>query len=354
MERKLRVGIIGTGNISNYHINGYLKLSDRVEVVAGCDIDEPKLQAYCDRYNIPHRYTDYNEMLAKENLDCVSVCTWNAEHKNATIASLRAGANVICEKPMAMNAKEAEEMKVVAVETGRILQIGFVQRFAQDTAVLRDFIDKDLFGKIYYAKASYLRRSGCPGGWFGDKTRSGGGPLVDLSVHVLDLVRYLSGLPKPISAYGEIFDNLGPNRAAGGEMTWSVSKETTDPYNVEDFATALIKFDNGLVVALETSFNLNVKKDYTNVQLFGTKAGSTIEPNMEIYTQYGDRFVNLEPATPVPSEDDELFDREIKGFIDAVEGVEPCRATPDDGIMIMKIIDAVYESARIGKSVEIQ
>lgn len=252
-----------------------------------------------------------------------------------------------------MNAREAEEMKAVAEETGKLLQIGFVQRFASETAAVKKFIDKGLFGDIYYAKASYLRRSGCPGGWFGDKARSGGGPLVDLSVHVLDLVRYLAGLPKPVSAYGAVYDNLGPNRADGA-VVWNIEKNEKTPYNVEDFATALIRFDNGLTVSLETSFNLNVKQDNTNVQLFGTKAGTTIDPKVEIYTQYGDRFVNIEPASPILPDETDLFNNEIKGFIDAVEGVAPCRATPDDGIAVMKIIDAVYESARTGKSVEIR
>ena len=109
-NRKLRVGIIGTGNISHCHMAGYKKYKDLVDVVAACDIDENKLNAYCKQYGIPNSYTDYNEMMAKEDLDCVSVCTWNAAHKGAAIAALRGGANVLCEKPMAMNAEEAEEM----------------------------------------------------------------------------------------------------------------------------------------------------------------------------------------------------------------------------------------------------
>ncbi|MBQ7603457.1 MAG: Gfo/Idh/MocA family oxidoreductase [Clostridia bacterium] len=353
-NRKLRVGIIGTGSISQVHMAGYKALPDRVEVVAACDINEKKLQKYCDRYGIPHRYTDYNEMCEKEHLDCVSVCTWNVAHKGATIAALRSGANVICEKPMAMNAKEAEEMKAVAEETGKLLVIGFCRRFGNDAAALKKYVDQGYFGDIYYAKATYLRRSGCPGGWFGDKKRSGGGPLVDLSVHVLDLVRYLSGLPKPISAYGSTYDNLGPDRASDSVIIWNVEHNPGDEYNVEDFATALIKFDNGLTVALETSFNLNIQHDTTNVQIFGTKAGATVDPEVEIFTQYGDRFVNIQPETRIFLDENGLFEAEIKGFVDAVEGIAPPRATADDGIAVMKIIDAVYESAKTGKSVEIK
>ena len=352
MANKLRVGIIGTGGISRSHMAGYSKLGDRVEVVAACDIDEAKLNAYCKQYGIPKQYTDFNEMMANEELDCVSVCTWNAAHKDATIAALRGGANVLCEKPMAMNAQEAEEMKAVAEETGKLLQIGFVRRFGNDAAALKDFIDDGVFGDIYYAKATYLRRSGCPGGWFGDKSRSGGGPLIDLGVHVIDLVRYLAGLPNPVSAYGATYNNLGPNRAGGGQKQWEIAGNQ-DPYTVEDFTTAMIKFDNGLTVSVEASFNLNIKKDVGNIELFGTKAGCRIDPEVEIYTQMAGRFVNVSPASSTALSFNGLFENEIKGFADAVEGIAPCRATAEDGVALMKIIDAIYESAETGKSVEI-
>lgn len=350
-DKKFRVGIIGTGNISRSHMAGYKRLRDRVEVVAACDIDEAKLTAYCKEYGIPKQYTDFNEMMAKEELDCVSVCTWNSVHKDATIAALRGGAHVLCEKPMAMNAQEAEEMLAVSKETGKLLQIGFVRRFGNDAAALKDFIDDGVFGDIYYAKATYLRRSGCPGGWFGDKARSGGGPLIDLGVHVIDLVRYLAGLPTPVSAYGSTYDNLGPDRASGGQKAWTVGGVSA--FSVEDFTTAMIKFDNGLTVSVEASFNLNIKKDIGNIELFGTKAGCRIDPEVEIYTQMAGRFVNVEMASSTALDFNGLFENEIQGFVNAVEGKEPCRATAEDGVALMKIIDAIYESAETGKSVEI-
>ncbi len=351
--KKLRIGIIGTGNISHCHMAGYKRLSDRVEVVAACDIDEAKLHGYCKQYGIPSEYTDYNEMLRKEKLDCVSVCTWNAEHKGATISALRGGANVLCEKPMAMNAEEAEEMQKASEETGKLLQIGFVRRFGNDADALKQFIGAGTFGDIYYAKATYLRRNGCPGGWFGDKSKSGGGPLIDLGVHVIDLVRYLAGLPKPISAYGSCYSNLGPNRAGGGNKGWTVETKN-DPYSVEDFTTALIKFDSGLTLSVEASFNLNIKKDIGNIELFGTNAGCRIDPELEIYTQLAGRFVNVSPADSTALSFNGLFEREILGFIDAVSGISPCRAPAEDGVELMRIIDAIYESAVTGKAVEIQ
>ena len=351
MGKKLRVGIIGTGGISHCHMSGYKALGDAVEVVAACDIDEKKLDRYCEKYGIPNKYTDFNEMMAREDLDAVSVCTWNSVHKDATVAALRGGANVICEKPMAMNTAEALEMLRVSEETGKLLQIGFVRRFGNDASALKEYIAADTFGDIYYAKATYLRRNGCPGGWFGDKSRSGGGPLIDLGVHVIDLVRYLAGSPKAVSAYGATFNNLGPNRAKG-KKGWTVNGNG-DPYTVEDFTTALIRFDNGFTVSVEASFNLNIKQDVGNIELFGTNAGCTINPDLEIFTQMAGKFVNVKPVDSIALSFDGLFEREIKGFVDAVNGDAPCIAPAEDGVELMRIIDAIYESAKTGKSVEI-
>lgn len=138
-----------------------------------------------------------------------------------------------------MNAEEAEEMQKASEETGKLLQIGFVRRFGNDADALKQFIGAGTFGDIYYAKATYLRRNGCPGGWFGDKSKSGGGPLIDLGVHVIDLVRYLAGLPKPISAYGSCYSNLGPNRAGGGNKGLDGRNEER-PYSDRGFLPPLL------------------------------------------------------------------------------------------------------------------
>lgn len=352
---KIRVGIIGTGNISGAHMTGYKALGDRVEVVAACDIDADKLARYAAKYGIPRTYTDYNEMMAKEQLDCVSVTTWNAAHKGAAIAALRGGANVICEKPMAMNTAEAEEMLAAAKETGKLLQIGFVRRFGRDADTIRQLSKAGTMGDVYYAKATYLRRNGCPGGWFGDKAYSGGGPLIDLGVHVIDLTRYLAGNPKPVSAFGVTYSNLGCNRAAGAEMAWerpdSVSKYE---YSVEDFASAMIRFDNGFTLQVEASFNLNIPHDTGYVQLFGTKSGAKLESNVELYSDMAGMFVNIQPQGNTGFVFTDAFNAEIRGFIDAAEGKAPCRATAEDGVALMKILDAIYESAKTGKSVDIR
>ncbi|MDD4163988.1 MAG: Gfo/Idh/MocA family oxidoreductase [Eubacteriales bacterium] len=351
--RKIKVGIIGTGNISGCHIEGYKALPDLCEVSAVCDIDEDKVKAYAARHGVARYYTDYNEMMAKEQLDAVSVCTWNAAHKGAAIAALRGGANVICEKPMAMNESESLEMLKTAEETGKLLMVGFVRRFGNDADILKNFIDSGTLGDIYYAKATYLRRNGCPGGWFGDKEYAGGGPLIDLGVHVIDLVRYLAGGPKPVSVYGVTYSNLGDSRAVGGQSWVSSTKGFDFKYTVEDFASAMIRFDNGMTLAVEASFNLNLKKDMGNIELFGTKAGAKIDPQIEFFSDMNGMLVDIKPHGDTSLSFNGLFNREIAHFVDCVRNGTKCKSPAEDGVVLMRILDAVYKSANLGSEVKL-
>lgn len=355
MDRKMRVGIIGCGNISNCHLGGYKALPELVELVACCDIDEEKAKNYASKNGFANYYTDYNDMLQKEELDAVSVCTWNAAHADAAIAALNAGCNVLCEKPMAMNAQQAIAMKEAADKSGKLLMIGFVRRFGNDADILKKFVDAGTMGDIYFAKATYLRRSGCPGGWFGDKRYAGGGPLIDLGVHVIDLCRYLAGKPKPVAAFGVTYDNLGDNRANNKKDWVSKSNLGIDfQYTVEDFATALIRFDNGMTLNVEAAFNINIKNDTGNIELFGTKSGARIDPQIEFFSDMNNMFVDIRPSGNTALNFDGLFNREIKHFVDCVRDGIPCISPAEDGVTLMRILDAIYESAATGHEVLIQ
>ncbi|MBQ8005835.1 MAG: Gfo/Idh/MocA family oxidoreductase, partial [Clostridia bacterium] len=245
--KKIKVGIIGTGNIARSHIKSYLN-NPNVELYAFCDIDEVRLAAAGRQFGIERLYTDINEMLALPELDAVSVTTWNSEHASCTIAALKAGKHVLCEKPMATNVEDAVAMQKAAEESGKLLMIGFVRRFGDDMKLIEDFKAADYFGDIYYTKATYLRRNGNPMGWFGDKKRSGGGPLIDLGVHVIDFVRYALGNPKPISVYGATFKKLGAMTNIKTPKGYvSASATENDVCDVEDLATAMLRFDNGAV-----------------------------------------------------------------------------------------------------------
>jgi predicted dehydrogenase len=253
---------------------------------------------------------------------------------------------------MATSAESARNMQAAAQKSGKLLMVGFVRRFGNDCLVLKDFIDTGYFGDLYYAKATYLRRNGNPGGWFGDKSRSGGGPLIDLGVHVIDLVRYLFGNPKPISVYGATFNKLKDRKNIKGSIGYSsADKSSGDICDVEDLATALIRFDNGAVLSIEASFSLNIKKDEGKIELFGTKAGAKLDPELEIYTEINDYLADVSLATPTALSFDGLFENEINHFVDCIRNNVPCKSPASDGVDLMKILDAIYESARTGHEV---
>lgn len=346
---KLKVAIIGVGGISNVHIGAY-KNNPQCEIVAFCDINEKVLKAQGEKYGVKKLYGDFNVMLKETpEIDAVSVCVWNNAHAAAAIAALNAGKHVLCEKPMALNAAEALEMKKAAEKNKKILMIGFVRRFGNDCAIAQDFIKNGFLGEIYYAKATYIRRNGNPGGWFGDKSRSGGGPLIDLGVHVIDLVRYLAGNPKAVSVYGAAFTKL-KNRAnlKSAKAYVSVSAGKSDVCDVEDLAAAMIRFDNGMVLSVETSFSLNVEKDEGKIELFGTKGGVKLDPEFSLYTEMNDYPADVKLAMPTGLSFDGLFENEINHFVGAVLNKTPVKAPAEDGIEIMKILDAVYRSAKSG------
>ncbi len=348
---KIKVGVIGTGGISNEHIRAYLKNPD-VELYAFCDINEERVKMMGEKYGVTRLYTDKDEMLKLSELDAVSVCTWNSAHAECTIAALNAGKHVLCEKPMALNAQQAKEMQAAAEKNGKLLMIGFVRRYGNDCAVLKDFIDNGYFGDIYYTKATYLRRKGNPGGWFGDKSRSGGGPLIDLGVHVIDLTRYLSGLGKPVSVYGATFQKLFDRRDIKGKPGYvATSGKEDDICDVEDMATAMVRYDNGVVLQVEASFSLNLKKDTGTIELFGTKAGAKLDPELEIYTDMNGYMTNTQLTMPTALSFDGLFANEINHYIECIRDGVPCKSPAQDGVTLMKILDGIYESARTGHEV---
>lgn len=353
MSEILRVGVIGTGNISHMHIKSYLE-NPNVELYAFCDINETQLRFMSEKYGITRVYTDMNEMLKLKELDAVSVCTWNSAHAACTIAALNAGKHVICEKPMATSEQEAKEMQEAAIKNNKLLMIGFVRRFGNDCEILNDFIKSDFFGELYYAKATYLRRNGNPGGWFGDKSRSGGGPLIDLGVHVIDLVRYLMGNPMPISVYGATFQKLFNRKNIRSKKSYtSISASDHDICDVEDLATALIRFDNGAALLVEASFSLNIKEDQGKIELFGSKGGAKLDPELELYSEMNGYMTDVSLKEKTASNFDGLFQKEIDHFVSCVMNGTKCAAPAEDGICLMKILDAVYESARTGHEVRL-
>ncbi len=352
--KKLKVAIIGVGNISGSHINGY-KACPNAEIVAFCDINEKQLKKRGEEFGVTNLFTDAGEMLDKmPEIQAVSVCTWNSAHMPCAVAALERGKHVLLEKPMAMSRAEAEKIVAASEKSGAKLMIGFVRRYGNDCDVVKDFIDNGYLGDVYYAKATYLRRNGNPGGWFGDRSRSGGGPLIDLGVHVIDLVRYLMGKPKAVSVYGATFNKLGNRSGVKDKKNYSsVSAGKDDICDVEDLAAAMIRFDNGAVLNVETSFSLNIEKDEGEIRLFGTKGGVKLDPEFKMFTETNGYLSDIKLAMPTALDFNGLFENEIAHFVDCVLNDKPFRSPAEDGVEMMKILDAVYESAKLGKEIKL-
>ncbi|ALS29540.1 Gfo/Idh/MocA family oxidoreductase [Paenibacillus cisolokensis] len=348
---KLKIGVIGTGSISNVHLDAY-RNNPEVEIYAVCDLNEERAKASAQKYGATHVFTDYNELLALPEIHAVSICTWNNTHAPISIAALEAGKHVLVEKPMTQTVEQALQVQETVRRTGKVLQVGFVRRYDPNAQILKQFIDDGLLGNIYYAKASSLRRLGNPGGWFADKERSGGGPLIDIGVHVIDVCWYLMGRPKVRSISGSAYHLLG-NRSNVRHLSFYKAADYDASKNtVEDMANALIRFENGASLMVDVSFTLHAKKDETAVKLFGDKGGAELEPELALITERNDIIMNWAPQVDHLSFNfGAAFQSEINHFIDATLGRKETLSPVDDGVEIMKILCGIYESAETGREI---
>ncbi|HEV2124830.1 MAG TPA: Gfo/Idh/MocA family oxidoreductase [Chloroflexota bacterium] len=356
-ERKLRVGIIGTGGIATgAHIPGYQK-TDGVEIYAACDVIKERAEQMAERFGIPHVFTDYEKMLGDPELDVVSICTPPFVHKEPTIAALQAGKHVLCEKPMALDAQEAQEM-VDAWHHSRQthnnkFSIGFHSRWGYKAQVLKRAIDEGALGDIYYGRAVALRRRGVPAwGVFTSKAKNGGGPLIDIGVHALDLALWLMGHPQPASVYGVAFRKFG-NRA-GVFNPWGAWDHKT--YDVEDSAFAMIRFQNGAALQLECSWVLNIEKSMSQTILAGTEGGAQMEPFKIIQEKFGTLLDAAPPETPAEGQnrlEEKPHTLQIQGFIRAVREDRNPLVLPEQALMVSRIVDAIYQSTETGDAVKL-
>jgi predicted dehydrogenase len=344
--RRLRVGVIGLG-IGRMHIEGWREHPD-AEVVAIADADPARLAQVGERYAIARRFSSGEALLAAGELDVVSVCTPNKFHQALSIAAFEAGAHVLCEKPMAMSAAEGRTMLAAAQRAGKRLMINFSYRFSAASRGLKAQVDAGVFGDFYFGRSVWHRRRGMPGfgGWFGQQALAGGGPLIDLGVHRLDLALWLMGHPKPTWVLGSTHDPIArPLAAASGKA-----------FDVEDLAAALIRFDNGATLIVEASWAANIQEaELMETRLLGTRAGLLQKNLNEGYTfdaqifteQHGAQFdVHLHPPTaPAHSA--------MHDFAAAILAGQPHPAPGEEGLVVMELLDAIYESARRGEPVRI-
>lgn len=348
MSSKLRIGIIGTGGIARgVHLPGYKALPELCEVAAVCDVSPESAQKAAADFEVPTVYATYEELVADPSIDAVSVTTPNAYHLEPTLMALRAGKHVLCEKPLAMNGDEARQICRTAKETGKMVQVALQMRFSSQVRFVKQFIDDGGMGDIYYARAQALRRRGVPAwGVFIDREKQGGGPLIDIGVHILDSTLYLMGYPKPVAASAKTWDQLGKNPALFNN--WGDYDRSR--FTVEDFAVGFIRFDNGAVVVLESSFMANLEGDPFQTQLFGTKAGALVKgsgtDSVRIFTEHNRQLFNMEPVN-LPKVESSHAD-EVRAFVEAIHAGTASPVPPEDGLTLNAIFDAMYKSSETG------
>ncbi len=349
-KKTIRVAFIGAGGIAGQHIKFLLPIKG-VEVIALADPD----QAACQRHIAAHgledcqSFTDYKKMLRTvEEIDAVSVCTPNWLHYKPTVAALKAGKHVIVEKPMAMNAREAKRMCDAAEEAGTVLCIGFQQRFRPEAQFIRRAIDEGELGEPLYCRAWALRRRGIPSwGVFGRKDLQGGGPLIDIGVHILEVSHYLLGKPKPIAASAKTWTYLGDKKP---EATAQMGDWDHKTYTVEDLAVGFVRFEGDISLTIESSFAAHIGQQGMSTVIMGTKAGARLDGGAELYKDYVGKMVNIQPQV---MEKESAWERKMGNWIRAIRGGEN-DAPGEDGLMVQKILDALYKSAERGKEVTIR
>jgi predicted dehydrogenase len=333
--------------MGSHHIKAF-QGHPNVQVVAVSDVDEERLEHRADELGVDVRYADGHEMIAKESLDIVSIATPNKFHYPLTLAAFEAGANVFCEKPMAMNATEAQEMLQAGRKANRRLMINFSFRFSPQSRALKREVERGTLGDIYYGRTMWMRRMGMPrfGGWFGQKALSGGGPLIDLGVHRLDLALWLMGYPKPVWVLSRTYDHLARERAA---------RENAE-FDVEDMAVALVTFENGSTLEIVASWASHIKEgELMETRILGTQAG-LVQRNVgegydfeaEVYMERDGAQYNLRMHRPAPSDTGPMYH-----FAESVLNDTPHMATGEEGVVVMQLLDAVYESAKRGEPVKI-
>ena len=348
-KKKIRVAVVGLG-MGKSHIRNY-RASGVAEVVAVCDANAKLLKKVGDEFGVEARYTDYDTMLREEKLNAVSIVLPNFLHEPFSVKALRKKLHVLCEKPMAHSLASARKMAAAAEKSGRLLAINFSYRATPAARWLRAAVDEGRLGRIYYARTGWHRRRGIPkfGSWFGDRKRAGGGPLIDLGVHRLDLAWWLMGRPQPVTASGATYAEIGPRLA----------KKQKKIFNTEDLAAGMIRFRNGATVLLEASWASNSqKKENMFTELYGTEGGAVQRNTGEgyefeslLFTEAGGKQVNVRAKLPARTPAEESSVAEFARNV--ARGRRRAEGDYRDGLAVQRMLDGIYRSARLGREVKL-
>lgn len=344
---QVNVGIIGVGGIGNVHLGAYAKCPE-AKVVAVCDLIEERTERAAAKYDIPKTFKNYKEMLQLPEIDAISICVPNYLHAPMAIDAFEAGKHVICEKPLCINPKDGEAMVEASKKANKKFMTAFNNRFRGDTQTLKRFIEGGELGDIYFGKTGWIRRKGIPGmgSWFTQKAQAGGGPLIDIGVHVLDLALWLMGNPKAVSVTGSTYAMFGCKGEGMGDWGTSEAGGTCD---VEDLACGLIKLDTGATLMLEASWASHIEKDVIFTNLIGTRGGADVDP-FRVYKDMHGACVDITPSFPNLSG----HEMEIKHWIDCLVNGTKLISTGEHGLEVVRILNAIYKSAATGKEVRLK
>lgn len=349
----MKIAIIGCGTIANaQHIPAYMKNKD-AEIKYFCDIISERAEAAVKKYGCGKAVTDYREVLADDEVEAISVCTPNKMHSEITIAALNSGKNVLCEKPAARVLSEALEMQEAQHKSGKVLDIGVVNRFNTNVNKIKEFIDKGKLGEVYSVYISFRSYRSIPGlgGAFTTNAIAGGGVLIDWGVHFLDIVMYCCGDPKAKTVSAEKFSRLGRNIGSYVYTDmWAGPPVKDGTYDVEEGITGLIRSE-GPVITFNGAWAQNIGENEMFIDFIGDKAG--------IRLTYGGDFVfygtenGMLTKTEYSSKSSQMFENEINAFIECIKSGERLPSHIDTNIITAKLIDAIYRSADLHKEVEV-
>ncbi len=355
--RKVKVGIVGCGGIANQKHLPAIQKNGNYEIIAFCDIDEAKAVAAKEKFGTADArvYTDYTELVKEKDIEAVYVLTPNKSHAAISIAAMKAGKHVMCEKPMAKSYADAKLMLETAKETGKLLTIGYQNRYRQDSLYLKRACENGDLGEIYYARAHAVRRRAVPTwGVFLNEEEQGGGPLIDIGTHALDLTLWMMDNYEPESVTGSVYRKLAEQKEQGNAFgEWDPKK-----FTVEDSAFGFVKMKNGATIHLESSWALNtLEVDEAKTSLCGTKAGADMKDSLRINrVQYNKQLVEKPDLRAggvafFTGISEEAPDVEQKVFYEAITEGKPLVVKPEQAIAVTRILEAIYESARTGKTV---
>lgn len=356
MTKIIKAGVVGCGGIANGKHLPAIKRNGKIELVAFCDLIKERAEKAKEEYGTPDArvYTDYKD-LVKEDVDVVYVLTPNNAHAPVSIAAMKAGKHVMCEKPMAKTYAEAKEMVETAKETGKILTIGYQNRYRADSQYLKSVCEADELGDIYYAKAHAIRRRAVPTwGVFLDEEKQGGGPLIDIGTHALDLTLWMMNNYEPASVTGSTYRKLADQTQTGNAWgDWDPKK-----FTVEDSAFGFIKMKNGATIVLEASWALNsLDVDEAKTSLCGTKAGADMKDGLRINRVHHGRQCVEKPDLGAggvafyDGTEEKPADIEAEVFYNAVTKGTPLTVEPEQALVVTQLLEAIYESAKTGKTI---